>query len=109
MHTAVASATGMYLTLFTTAAATINVLINQKLNLEYAGWICLLTLIGSLPGIYGQGWIVAKAKGRTQFTVAILFGYLVFQLVTVLPLSIDEAIRAKNNGVDIMAFKNYCQ
>ena len=53
MHTAVASATGSYLTLFTTGAATINVLINQKLDLKYSGWICLLTLIGSLPGIYG--------------------------------------------------------
>lgn len=53
MHPAVASATGMYCTLFTTAAATINVLINQKLDLPFAGWICSMTLIGTLPGLYG--------------------------------------------------------
>ena len=67
-----------------------------------------MTLIGTLPGLYGQGWIVSKAKGRTQFTVAILFFYLVFQLITVLPLSVIEALRAKDNDEDVMAFKSYC-
>ena len=78
MHPAVASATGMYCTMFTTLAASIITLLNQKLNLPYAVLLCSLSLLGTMPGLYGQGWIVRKAKGRNQFTVMILFFFLIF-------------------------------
>ena len=53
MHSAVASATGMYATLFTTLAATTVVLLNESLNLPYFAMFTLCTIIGSLPGLYG--------------------------------------------------------
>ena len=64
MHPAVASATGMYCTLFTTLAATTILLLNDALNLQYSAMICIITLIGTMPGLYGQTWLVSKCKGR---------------------------------------------
>ena len=64
MHPAGGSATGMYVSMFTTMAATINTLINNKLNIPYALLISGISLLGTLPGLYGQGWIVKKASGR---------------------------------------------
>lgn len=105
---AVASATGSYCTLFTTLAATINVLLNNSLNLPFALLICLISVVGTLPGVQGQVMIVQKAGGRAQFTVAILLAFLFFILFTVLPLSVIETMRAKNAGQDPMALKEYC-
>ena len=98
MHPGVASATGMYLTMWTALSATINVLINKGLNIPYSILICVLTLIGSIPGILGQGWLVKVTGGRNQFTVMILLSFLVLILVTVLPMSIITAIRASDDG-----------
>jgi len=53
IHPAVASATGMYMTMFTTLAATINLLINEGLNIPYCICICLITIVGTIPGLYG--------------------------------------------------------
>ena len=108
MHPDVASATGMYLTMYTTIAATINVLINQKLNIPYAAMITIFTIIGTMPGLYTQIWIVKKT-GRIQFTVLILLCFLVFCMVTILPLSIIEAVRASNDGEDVSSFNNFCE
>ena len=52
MHPAVASATGMYLTLYTTLAATIDLLISNRLNVPYAVLLGVMTIIGSIPGLY---------------------------------------------------------
>ena len=104
-----ASATGMYLTFFTTLAASINLLINNKLNIPYSITINILTIIGTIPGLYGQLWIVKKAGGRSSMTVAILLFFIVFQLVTILPLSSIEAKRAADDGEEITAFKQFCE
>ena len=53
MHPAVASATGMYCTMFTTLAATINLLLNDGLNIPYLMIITCLTIVGTIPGLYG--------------------------------------------------------
>ena len=109
MHPAVASATGMYCTMFTTLASTLIVLLNNGLNIPYLGLLIVMTLIGTLPGLKGQNWIVQKAKGRTQFTVAILLSFILLQLVTILPLSVIESVRASDQGEDPLAFKSICE
>merc|ERR1712087_940154 len=83
MHPAVASATGMYLTMFTTGAATINLFIFQALNVKYTLLLCLFTLLGSVPGIYLQQKIVEVAGGRTQFTVILLIALMILIVATV--------------------------
>ena len=58
MHPAVASATGMYCTMFTTLASTLIVLLNNGLNIPFAGLLIVMTIVGTLPGLKGQNWIV---------------------------------------------------
>ena len=65
MHAAVATATGMYCAMFTTFASTLILILNNWLNIPYAGILIVMTIIGTLPGLYGQNWIVEKARGRT--------------------------------------------
>ena len=108
VHPAVASATGMYCTMFTTLAATINLLLNNGLNIPYFLLISALTIVGTIPGVLGQVAIVTKSGGRNSFTVAILLSFLFICLVTVLPLSIVETMRASDNGEDVTAFSPYC-
>ena len=109
MTPAVGSATGMYMTMFTTMAATINLLFNDKLNIPFFVLINILTVVGTIPGLYGQIWIVVKNGGRNQFTVMILWSFLAICLLTVLPLSIVENMRASDDGEDITAFSPYCE
>lgn len=99
----------MYLTLFTTLAASINVLMNNKINIPYAILINVLSIVGTIPGLYGQLWIVKKAGGRSSMTVAILLFFIVFQLVTILPLSIVANMRKSDDGEDITSFKSFCE
>lgn len=48
----VASATGMYLSMFTTLSASIQMIILNKLHLEYGFWIQIMTAVGTLLGIF---------------------------------------------------------
>lgn len=48
----VATATGMYVTMFTTLSATIQVIIYKKIYLRYALYIQIMTFLGTLPGIF---------------------------------------------------------
>ena len=52
MHYAVASSTGMYLTMFTALAATINMIIFKRIDIQYMLVIAVLTILGSIPGIF---------------------------------------------------------
>ena len=70
--------------------------------------ITIFTIIGTLPGLYTQIWIVKKT-GRIQFTVLILLCFLIFCMVTILPLSIIEAMRASDDGEDISSFNSFCE
>jgi len=65
MHSAVASSTAMYLTMFTTLTATINALIIESVNVQYMLVLCALTIVFSIPGIICQPMIREKAGGRT--------------------------------------------
>lgn len=108
IHPAVASATGMYMTMFTTAAATINLLLSNGLNIPYTVLISAISIVGTVPGLYGQVAIVVKSGGRNQFTVMILLLFLVICLISVLPLSILETLNANANGVNVTGFNSFC-
>lgn len=108
VNATVATGTGMYLTMITTLSATINLLIVNKINLTYSLVINLVTILASMPGLYGQIWVVKRAGGRTQFTVFLVLLYIVMPLITILPLQISEAIKVAADGQSIMSFSNYC-
>jgi uncharacterized membrane protein YfcA len=52
IHPTVASATGMYMVMYTTMASTMVVILLNKLYVQYAVILCVLTLIGTIPGVY---------------------------------------------------------
>ena len=52
LHYAIASSTGMYLTMFTTINATITMLIFKSIDVNYMLYIGALSIIGSVPGIF---------------------------------------------------------
>lgn len=91
MHSAVASSTGMYLTMYTTIAATINMLVVDRINVTYMLILCVLAIAGSIPGIFFQRMIREKASGRTIFTVGILISVLIAIALTLTPYMAYEA------------------
>ena len=56
--------------------------------------IAVLTILGSIPGIFMQAYIREKAGGRTQFSVGILISVLVIIALTVTPWMIMDTIKA---------------
>ena len=52
LHYAIASSTGMYLTMFTTINATITMQIFNSIDVNYMLYIGALSIIGSVPGIF---------------------------------------------------------
>jgi len=110
MHSAVASSTAMYLTMFTTLTATINALIIESVNVQYMLVLCALTIVFSIPGIICQPMIREKAGGRTQITVGILISSLIIIAVSVGYLMIVETVAAEERPMseEDSAFKSYC-
>lgn len=98
----------MYLTMFTAGSATIVMMVFQRLNLKYTLIINILTIIGTYPGVFGQAWIVRKAGGRFQFTVAIMLFFQVFAVFTVVPMMLYNSIEQTNYGENVMGFTDYC-
>ena len=108
LNAATASATGMYLTMFTAGCATITMIVFQRLDLQYTLIINIITILGTLPGVYGQGWIVRKAGGRFQFTIMIMMFFQVFAVATIFPMMLKNSFSARDYGEDIFAFSTYC-
>lgn len=48
----VATATGMYITLFTTLASTIVVIIMKRILIDYMWLVLFMTFLGTFPGIF---------------------------------------------------------
>ena len=78
----VASATGMYLTLFVTLSATIVFAIFGFVKLDYCILLNIMTIIGSGPGLYLQPWLVKKT-GKPIVTVIIMQCVLMMMLISV--------------------------
>ena len=65
MNLKVLAATASYVTLFTALSASINTIILKTLNVQYGLLIGILAIIGTVPGIYMQDWVMRKGRGRT--------------------------------------------
>ena len=59
----VSSATGMYLVLYSTIAASLVNFLNDKLNIQYGIWISFWSVIGTLIGLALSNWYM-KVSGR---------------------------------------------
>jgi uncharacterized membrane protein YfcA len=107
MHPSVASGSANILTTFVTLSATINLIIDKRLNIPYTLAINFVTLLASIPGLRLQDWQI-RASGRNQFTILIMLFFAVLTLVTFLPLSLRDTLLAYEEGEDITSFNSYC-
>lgn len=76
---AVAAATGMYLSLFTTGVATMVNCLNVNMPFTYMGTLFVFTVIGTFPGLYGQTWLVHRTNrpSTTVLVLVCLIGYCI--------------------------------
>lgn len=79
IHPAVASDTGMYLSMIGSTASTFIIIIFGRFNPIYAVVLSVMTLIGSYPGLITQKWLVVKT-GKPSTTVALLLMFILFCL-----------------------------
>ena len=99
----VAVATGMYLTTLMTLSSSIQLLVLRKINLDYLRYIVIMTLVGALPGMFFQTYVV-KVTGRPSATVFILSSCLVLAAVA----SIGVGIPATIGEGDLLELGQYC-
>jgi uncharacterized membrane protein YfcA len=107
MAPTVSSDTGMYLSMMGSLSSTIVVVILGKLNPYYALTISVMTAFGTLPGLYGQLWLVAKT-GRPSITLALLFTFILFCAFANPILSIINMSRMVADGEDVLQLGTYC-
>ena len=103
----VATATGMYVTLFTTLSATISVIIFKKIKLDYSLYIQILTGLATLPGIFFQRYIV-EVTGRVSNSVFLLVSCLFLAMFSILIINIPLIIHRNQEGEKLFFITPYC-
>lgn len=103
----VASATGMYMIMFSTSASSIIYVMYRMLNIQYGFWLGFWSSLGSILGMYLLDKVVKKYNRQSP---------VVFCLVLVLGLSsvmvpifgYFDLKASINEGVDITKFNSIC-
>ena len=93
--------------MFTTLAATINVLIYKKIFLRYALYVQIMTFFGTFPGIFFQAHAI-KATGRVSTQIFLLITALSLATLSIFGLTIPTLIHKAQSGVAIFALSKYC-
>jgi uncharacterized membrane protein YfcA len=96
----VGTATGMYVTMYTTLAATIQVLFFELINLKYSYLVNIMTLIGTFLGIFFQNYILKTTK-KVSYIVIILTSCIIFALMATTSMSVSEILKKRNEGQNI--------
>jgi uncharacterized membrane protein YfcA len=91
----VATATGMYITMFTTLVSTIQILFLHKLPLMYGLHVFFMTIFGSIPGVYLQSFLTEKFK-RSSFILAIQLVVIAFILIGSLTINTQRLLNNPN-------------
>lgn len=91
VHPIVSGATGMYVTIFLTASSVIQVTILGNLEIEYAIYVVIFSLLGSFPGLFFQNYMREKT-GRISPQVIVLNSVLVIILVSTLSIQIPQML-----------------
>lgn len=92
----VASATGMYMIIFSTAASTITYTLNDALDVDYGLWVGGFCIVGTVAGMQMFG-IVMKKLGRQSPLVMLLAFMLGISAVAVVYFGVFEIIEAGGN------------
>ena len=93
--------------MFTSLCATIVVLLFNKIYIWYALLLCLMTAIGSYPGVICQALIVKKT-GKQQWTVLILLSFIVGCAIGMPLIGLFQTLHKQELGLDVMEWGRYC-
>ena len=77
----------MYLTMFVHLAASIQVIIFKKINLNYAVYIQLMTFFATIPGIFFQRYLL-DYYGKVSIQVFILASVMIFLTLMVTVINV---------------------
>ena len=76
----------------------------RKINLDYLGYVVIMTVVGALPGMYFQTYIV-NLTGRRSTTVYLLATCLVLAAVSMLGVTIPVMTHKSD---DFLGMGQYC-
>jgi uncharacterized membrane protein YfcA len=104
----VASATGMYIVIYSAGAISIQFMLSDALLWDYAIICGISTLIGTYLGISIVNKLV-KRTGRQSLLVLILAVLITMSLI-IIPINSGLKLKEKHDdGIDILAFGNICK
>ena len=108
VHPKVSGATGMFLVLYSTINSCLINYLNDFLDVPYACWISLFSLLGSIFGMIATDHVV-KMTGRQSIMVWVLVFVFVISTIST-PLFGGFSIKDEaESGADIYAFTNLCE
>ena len=99
----VASSTGMYMILFSTAGSSITYLVFGTLNFTFGMWIGVWCAIASLAGLYILNKVLKKFD--RQSPVVFLLTFVLGLSALLVPVFAIVQLKGKS---DILKFKNIC-
>ena len=105
VHPTVATQTAHFISAIAGIAASIIVVIMERLNYEFAVLAIVFSIIGSLPGIHYQQWILELSKGRTQYGILILFIVLIILVFAIPPIALMIISHKHLEGQDLISLR----
>jgi uncharacterized membrane protein YfcA len=103
----VASATGMYLVLFSSCSTILQFTIIGKINWDYAMWLCFWSSLGTVAGMTIIGRLV-KRSGRTSYILLCLLILIVTSAVVLPAQGIYNMIDRMDAGLNVFKFTSLC-
>ena len=108
LESRVGTATGMYLTMFTTLASTIQIAIYKRIKLDYAIYVLAMTASGTFIGLFFQKYMVDTYK-RVSYQNFVLVITFFLACALAIFLNIPLIIHRSDLGDDLFMLTDYCK
>ena len=103
----VASATGMYMVMFSNISSCLLYAFSGVLDIPLALWLGSFSLVGTIIGIKVINAVI-KNTGKTYYIVIILAGIIVISTIEILIFGIVRTLNEINEGIDVLKFEPFC-
>lgn len=103
----VASSTGMYMIMFSSAGSSLVYIIYNMLNIPFAFWIGIWVASGSVIGLYILNEITRKYNRQSPIVMVLSF-VLGLSALSVAVIGALELKRLQDSGHDILEFRKFC-
>ena len=100
----VASATGMYMVMFSNLSSCLLYAFSGHLDIIHAVWLGFFSIIGSIIGIKVINTLI-KRTGKTYYIAVILAGVIVFSAIVIPIFGVLNTLNDIEKGIDILQFE----